>query len=260
MRKRAGEKDWGRVRVALAVMVAAVLGAKSASGQEAIAAKRGFTIVGVVSDSGGTPLSDAEVRLIVAGAQMTLTRTTAEGRFSISSDTSGPSKLRVRRLGFHPVEVGLLFPRDSSRVLSVLLSAAPLRLSEVEVLEEAEPGGWLREFHERRRTNSFGRYFTRETIQSSHGHHASEVLRTTPGVTLIGARRFGYVIRMRGCRYAPMVWIDGTRVPRAELDEVVRREDVAAMEVYPSLAGVPAQYMDRSNSGCGTIVVWTRHQ
>jgi hypothetical protein len=59
---------------------------------------------------------------------------------------------------------------------------------------------------------------------------------------------------------APLIWLDGVRVPNAEFDEMSKPEDIAGLEVYTSAAGVPAQFMDRTNAGCGTIVIWTRHQ
>ena len=37
-------------------------------------------------------------------------------------------------------------------------------------------------------------------------------------------------------------------------------KEVAAMEVYPSWAGTPPQYMDRETRACGTIVIWSRRQ
>jgi hypothetical protein len=57
-----------------------------------------------------------------------------------------------------------------------------------------------------------------------------------------------------------MVWIDGQRVPGAELDEVIQPVDIAAIEFYASNAGVPAQYTERENRLCGTIIVWSRTQ
>lgn len=45
----------------------------------------------------------------------------------------------------------------------------------------------------------------------------------------------------------------------AELDEVVQRADVAGIEVYSALAGIPAQFLDRT-AVCGTILVWTRNR
>jgi hypothetical protein len=72
-------------------------------------------------------------------------------------------------------------------------------------------------------------------------------------------------VRLRGCgvrgqsaeKVGPMVWLDGVRLVGAEIDEVTQATDIAAIEVYNSFAGVPAQYLDRS-AVCGTILVWTK--
>lgn len=117
----------------------------------------------------------------------------------------------------------------------------------------------LREFHERRRSNTLGHFYTRKEILERQPRFLSEILRTVPGLTISTSRTGpGFVIRARGCRYAPVVWIDRSRVPATELDEIVRIDEVAAMEVYVSPAGVPAQYTDRSNVGCGTIIIWSQ--
>ena len=55
-----------------------------------------------------------------------------------------------------------------------------------------------------------------------------------------------------------MLWVDGQRVPGAELDEVVPPDDIAGIEFYTSMAGVPAQYLERQNRACGTLLVWTK--
>ena len=82
----------------------------------------------------------------------------------------------------------------------------------------------------------------------------SELMRRVPGARLLPAR-FGSLVRIRGCR--PTLWIDGIRVSDAELDEAVNINDVAAVEVYNSFAGIPAQYVDRTND-CGAVVVWVK--
>jgi carboxypeptidase family protein/TonB-dependent receptor-like protein len=219
-------------------------------------------VSGTVTDSAGTPLLGAEVLLLVGGAPVTTTRTREDGAFTVIADMTSPSKLQARRLGFNPRLVELVFPADSARSLKIALDASPVVLSDVDVdwTRTGEMGGWLKDFYDRRRTNSFGRYYTREAIQARGAQHMSEILRGQPGVTLTASRRFGYVVRFRGCRYAPLVWLDGVRLQGAELDDVAKPADIAAMEVYPSSAGIPAQFMDRSNSGCGTILIWTRHQ
>jgi hypothetical protein len=74
-------------------------------------------------------------------------------------------------------------------------------------------------------------------------------------VTLSASGRVGNTLRIRGC--PPLVWIDGVRIPNTQIDEVVTPSDVAAVEIYSSFAGIPAQYFDRSAT-CGTILVWSR--
>ena len=217
------------------------------------------TVAGVVTDSAGVGLTGAEVRLVVSGSLAGVARTTADGQFSVTAEITDPSRLQIRRLGFHPSEMILAFPRDLSRRLEIVLQAAPQRLAEVEVIDsEAASSGLLQGFYDRKRTNAFGKFFTRDMIAAVNAQHVSELLRTMPGVALSLSRNGGYRVRMRSCAQAPLVWIDGVRLPQAELDDVALVDDIAGMEVYQSTAGIPAQFMDRSNGGCGTILIWTR--
>jgi hypothetical protein len=55
-----------------------------------------------------------------------------------------------------------------------------------------------------------------------------------------------------------MIWVDDQRVPGAELDELIVPSEIAAIEFYPSSAGIPAQYLERGNRLCGLILVWTK--
>jgi outer membrane receptor for ferrienterochelin and colicin len=86
--------------------------------------------------------------------------------------------------------------------------------------------------------------------------NTSELFRSVPGITIKAANTGGNTIRIRGCQ--PMVWLDGQRVPNAELDEVITPGDIAGIEFYTSTAGTPAQYMERTNRACGTVLVWTK--
>jgi hypothetical protein len=215
---------------------------------------------GVVVDSAGARLAGAEIRLVRGDSILELTRTQDSGTFAIRTPV-GADRLVARRLGFARLELmrdSLPYRGDS---LHLVLAQLPATLSEFEVFASGgEMDALLRDFYARREENSFGRYFTRDDIRASGKHHASELLRLTPGVTLAVSRRFGYVVRFRGCRDAPMIWLDGNRLPGAELDDVTNANDLAAMEVYRSAAGVPAQFLDRSNRGCGTILLWTRNR
>ena len=77
------------------------------------------------------------------------------------------------------------------------------------------------------------------------------------GVSVLPSNRIGNLVRLRGCK--PNIWMNGLRVKGAELDEVATVSDVAAMEIYNSMVGLPVQYTDRTNP-CGAILLWSRDQ
>jgi hypothetical protein len=117
--------------------------------------------------------------------------------------------------------------------------------------------GRLRGFHERRQQRgTFGRFLEQDEIRRMNPRLASDLFRTVPGVRLAANQTGGNSIRIRGCQ--PMTWVDDQRVPGAELDELIVPSEIAAIEFYPSSAGIPAQYLERGNRLCGLILVWTK--
>jgi hypothetical protein len=122
----------------------------------------------------------------------------------------------------------------------------------------------LRGFRERARTNRFAHFVDEPTIGKLHIAFISDALRKVPGISVKPSQHVGNIVRMRNCGAnssselsAPLVWLDGVRLPGAELDEVTQASDVAGVEVYSSFAGIPAEYFDRT-AKCGTILVWTK--
>jgi hypothetical protein len=246
------------VRVAVGV---AVIGASAVHGQGLVVPPRA-TVTGAVTDLAGRPLAGAEVLLLagdtVASESQAGVRTGDGGRFALSGSIQRRNWLRVSLPGYESRAVELFFPRDSTRPLSIELQRAVSDSARSEDGDSvlADPG--LEEFLERQRTNALGHFYTRKQILARQPQYLSELLRSLPGVVVNTSRSGGYTLRMRGCRYAPVVWIDRTRAQGIELDEVARVDEVAALEVYTGPAGVPAQYLDRSNVGCGTVLVWSR--
>jgi hypothetical protein len=59
------------------------------------------------------------------------------------------------------------------------------------------------------------------------------------------------------------VYVDGSlalgagRRDPVSIDELVRPGEIAAVEVYPSAASVPAEYTGTTGR-CGAVVIWTR--
>ncbi|HLB08775.1 MAG TPA: hypothetical protein VK617_04550, partial [Gemmatimonadaceae bacterium] len=58
----------------------------------------------------------------------------------------------------------------------------------------------------------------------------------------------------------PMQWyLDGSPYDNSDngIDQMLRPDDIAGIEVYKSASEVPVQYQGQ-NASCGTILVWTK--
>ena len=87
----------------------------------------------------------------------------------------------------------------------------------------------------------------------------TDLMRMTPGMQVSPNGSFGYVLRGRGgC--TPEVFIDGTKVMQGadEVDNMVRPQEVAGVEVYNSTAGVPPQFSGAAGGDCGVVLIWTK--
>lgn len=272
------------VRRRSGTLVAAALGALAVRGfaQQATpqtSVGHGYSVIGTVADPAGTPLADADVSLIERDSATRFVRTDENGRFRMSDLAAAEIVLRVRRLGYHVKTVPVrIAGRDQSATVFVTLeqsvvSLDPLRTVGVDS-EASLPDARLAAFSQRAQTNNFGRYITEAMIAKAHTPYLSDVMRTLPGVIVRPTRvirgslsKIGNTVRFRNCGVqrespepvGPLVWVDGVRMPGEELDEIIQAADVAAVEVYPSFAGIPAQYVDPT-AVCGTILVWTKNR
>ena len=228
-----------------------------------------YAVSGSVVDRDRNPIAGAEIALVEHDNVARLVRADVNGRFRMDSLTSIVSLFRVRRIGYEPKLLQVRFTAsDRSAIMYVMLEPAVTTLDTVLVDGDTaivKPDSRLLGFYERAKSNSFGHYITEARLAELRPQHASEALRGIPGVVLRPARRIGNIVRLRNCgvqgasadRVGPLVWVDGVRLPGAELDEVMQAADVAAIEVYNSFAGIPAQFFDRS-AVCGTILIWTK--
>ncbi len=214
-----------------------------------------YEIVGMVVDQGKAPIPSAELALMRQGEPSRIVRSGSDGRFSFTNVRPGPIALTVRRLGYKATSVDVdMSPAGVATPVEVELVEIASDLDAVLVEGSKEH---LREFYEHKATNNFGKFFERKDIDKLARSYASEVLRSVPGARL-EASETGNRVLLRGCK--PIVWFNGMRAVGAEVDELARPSDLAGMEVYPSWAGLPAQYQDRDNRMCGVIILWTRIQ
>ena len=224
----------------------------------ASAATPNYRVSGIVTGSGGYPVENAEVALLSGGIIRQAAMSGADGRFTLGEFSAGKAMLQVRRLGYEQSNVNITIGAETKPTyVEVLLHELPQKMEEV--LVKADELGRLRDFSEHKhQPNNFGRYWDRSDIRKKNPSYSSELFRTVPGVQVQASPFGGNIVRVRGCK--PLVWMDGQRVPGAELDDVARPSDIAALEFYPSNAGIPAEYMDRNNGACGIVVVWTKSQ
>ena len=229
-----------------------------------------YDVWGSVVDREGSPLSSAEVILVEHDTAVRRVRTDVNGHFRMDGLTSLASLFRVRRLGYQPKLLEVRFT-PTSRSASVFVSLEPAATPLDTVLVDADtevvkPDSRLLAFYARSKSNSFGHYITEEMLAKAKPHFTSEALQSVAGVVLRPSRRIGNILRLRNCggargessdRVGPLIWLDGVRLPGAELDEITQAGDVAGIEVYNAFAGVPVQYFDRT-AVCGTILVWTK--
>jgi hypothetical protein len=255
------------VTVALSAMAAR--GAAQPSSPQS-PANAGYTVSGTVADREGNPVAGADVSLIERDTATRFVRTDQNGRFRMEELMTPALAFRVRRLGFLAKTVLVhITNTDRSATVFVTLEQSVASLDPMRVVDDegdlVMPDARLEAFYKRAQTNSFGRYITEAMIEKAHAQHVSDLMRTLPGVLIRPTRKIGNTVRFRNCgvqrespeSVGPLIWVDGVRMPGAELDEVTQAADVAAIEVYPALAGIPAQFFDRS-AVCGTILVWTK--
>jgi hypothetical protein len=217
-------------------------------------------LCGNIVDHAGNAIRDVEMELITGSASAgirTLTRTAGDGTFSMKRPERGTGELRLRRLGYTPMSLGILFDTlTRSRNVTLRLEMAAVELPAVKV--ETPVSIYMRGFYERSKQRGTGHFIDRADIEKRRPSYTSDLLRSLPGMSVRTSTRLGGIVRVRGCR--PAIFVDGIQAAGAELDDVTRPGDIDGIEVYSSWAAIPPQFNDRQGGKCGAIIVWTRIQ
>lgn len=226
--------------------------ARGALGQRA-------TLTGIVRDSSGAPIPQADVS--IPGAHV-LTRTSDAGVFILTRVEAGSAELSVRRLGYVPRSLQVDIRAATSDTLVVVLAAQALTLPGVDVSDQDKRHLlWIEDFYRRRAKGIGGTFYTREDIDARHVSRLSDVLRDAPGVRFIRTRsgsgiRFDSPANMRrDC--LPQYWVDGQRVSNLEIDDLSAR-DIEGVELYAGPSSTPSQFSQGAVTTCGTVVIWSR--
>jgi hypothetical protein len=241
----------------LACLAASAIGSVPATAR---AQSQNAGLVGIVRDSAGQPLRDAEVRVI--GVTRLYAITTDSGGFRFAALAPGATSVLVRRLGFAPdsIRVILRAARVDSLVVTLTSVAATLPGVLVEDEADARSHRLLAGFWERR-SRGFGSFLTRNEIDQRDAHDFVDLTRMVPSLRVVTMNgrptlRFNRSGTIRDC--PPQYVVDGLRIENGSPDEFSPR-DIEAIELYAGPATTPPQFTNRPFSyTCGAIVIWTR--
>lgn len=247
----------------LAPLVAVLLGSVEARAQSEVrdtlaTDEEGVLVRGQVSDvENGRPLVAASIRFFDLEREDTLAwEGLADSAGVFRGPRLGPSTYRIEAaaLGYRSVTHVVPLEGYGTVEIEIELSPEALELEPLVVVTRRRDRLEAAGFYDRR-ARGFGYTLDRAEIESRRPQRITDLLRLMPGVRVAvdGLGRTG-VLRMRGgC--VPDVVMDGMRIPGpVRLDDILRVQDVEAVEVYGG-AATPIQY---SRSGCGSILVWTR--
>ncbi len=215
------------------------------------------TVSGTVRTKDGRPLAGA--RILVPGTDVT-GQTTESGTFSLSGLPAGTYSVEVRALGYTPKRVPVDLSSRRPAQVAVLIDNRINTLSNVIVQgDRTKRDQDITGFTERAKRGGFGRFITQEDIEKRAAMTATDILRTTPGLTIVPNGGFGYSILGRG-QCTPAVYVDGMIVMdgASELDNLVRPTEIMGVEVYNGAAGTPPQFSGAGSNGCGVVAVWTK--
>lgn len=219
------------------------------------AAQQGTSsLVGVVRDSSGVPVSVATVSSTHAQAL-----SDTAGRFALDRLPAGSTTVSVRRLGFVPSELVVVLAAGRRDSLFITMVALPAELPGVTTEAESRLRRYLADYY-RHKESGVGRFYDRAQITAMRVGQLSDLLRRVPGVRVSPDRNGRSLIRMgrsvRNC--PPDFWVDNVRAHALSVDDIPI-SDIEAIEVYAGPAGLPPEYISRfGNPACGAVVIWTR--
>ena len=249
-------------------------------------------IIGVYDDNTGQPIDSAEVRDMKTSS---FALTTATGTVSLFFvDTSG-SLIRIRKLGYKPVTMFIDNAPDFAP-LTITLERIAQELPAVVTVDTARKyaGPGLRGFEERRLSGMGGYFVSEQTLRKEESRTLGNILKMhVPGLNVlqdvrVGARYADIAVSTRSSPPCQVdIFLDGLPVsqrttaagnraipggrgrgnpavgdpapttPTNDLKDFLP-VNLGGVEYYTA-ATVPVQF-NRTGSGCGVILLWTREK
>ena len=243
----------------------------------------------VASDSGRPAVQGADVSIRRLGKSAV---SDSSGRFRLKDVPPGQHVVVVRVIGFRAESSTVTIDFDEVVSWDVALTRAAGTVLPERIVEGVaeRPPAKLVEFAERQKMGT-GHFITRDQLVKAEGgmRRTGDIISLVPGVTVKRGSNKIWIASGRavgtGCAFCSMsaaaldradfaagarpacfmdVYLDGAMVfdsrhPGNGLFDVntIQPEMISGIEVYTSAAQIPAKY-NRTGSGCGVLLIWTR--
>jgi len=226
----------------------------------------GQSIIGVVSDSAGRPLNEADV---IVGSSGMRARTDISGRFSIQLQRGGRTEIKVRLVGYHQLVDTVRVPDFGAERITVRLERLPPRLATVVVTDRRVCAETALSGFECRRDSGIGYFRDAGELRAMRPERWGEMLDGFPGLRW-RMKRDGSGLEVGPAPSRCLRQIYNGRMPQWLADEERKADDfwvpndVVAIEYYPEYREVPPQYQRYAwwppilGQPCGLIVYWLR--
>lgn len=245
-----------RVRALIALGVALIGTALVPMASVVAQATAPAVIRGSVRDAAGFALAGVEVLI---DARRLRAESDSLGRFTLAGVDAGTLRVRARRLGYLPDSVEISLAAGESRALEFTLTRAAQALRPVVVEGRNETIGPMAGFYRRAR-QGLGKTFTAEEIARRRFVDLPQLLSTVNGVQVSRGRSGQSIVRLRGERQAPEIYLDGLPMGNGVIDlDHFDLSAIAGIEVYRGMASTPPEFMLGRTSAVtsGVIVLWT---
>lgn len=240
--------------LALAALLAAISVPSGSAAQGAGQEQGTAMLSGVVRDTLGKPLADAEIVVVGVGLSA---RSSSDGVFAVFGIPPGVRRIVVRRVGYEQVVTDISIEAGADARMDVDLFPAMTQLAEVVVTEDRPVPGPMMEFERRRKTYN-GTFMSEDEIARRKPLRSTDLVRGISGVSVKAATRGpGFLIWMGsgGVSCRPAIYLDGIPTSEATLDNFPA-QDMVGIEVYRKAYDAPPPYL--STSGCGVVAFWSR--
>ena len=219
------------------------------------------SVRGVITTLDRRPLANALVRVIGSGSQA---RTTETGTYVIADAGAGTQTLEARAIGYQPMRTAVRLSDGAPATVDLRLPVQRVQLDTVRVVAGKQLPVEVRAI-ERRWRVGVGTIMDGNLVRERSNLFVTDALRGVSGVTVRQVAGFGQTVWMRasnGEECQASVIMDGAQLPPSQaasisIDEMSRREDIAAIEVYPRPSMIPAEFTSMV-SGCGVVAIWTK--